>query len=224
MISSHDSIPCGTARQQQSTTLLLVRHAHTSATGVSLSGRAADVPLSLHGRAQLRDLCAALHQIPIAAVYSSPLERARATAEALAEARSLIANLNDDLVEVDFGEWTGRMFAELERSPEWQTFNRCRSTTQIPGGEHPAAVADRAVRALDAIQRAHPGQTIVVVSHAEIIRSAVLRYLGYSLDLFCEIHIPTASITRVVFEANDACVVAVGGVALPGSVVSRIRR
>ena len=205
----------GTARQQfgrlvTATTLLLIRHAHTAATDVSLSGRALNVPLSPLGKEQLRDLCTVLYDVRIDAIYSSPLERARATAKAIAERQSLAVHVRDDLSEVDFGEWTCKTFAELEGTPEWRRYNRYRSTAQIPGGEHPATLAARATRALDDIQRVHPGHTVAVVSHAEVIRSAVLRCLRRSLDLYHEIEIPPASMTEIAFTANGAQVMSVG--------------
>jgi probable phosphoglycerate mutase len=114
------------------------------------------------GKEQLRDLCTVLYDVRIDAIYSSPLERARATAKAIAERQSLAVHVRDDLSEVDFGEWTGKTFAELEGTPEWRRYNRYRSTAQIPGGEHPATLAARATRALDDIQRVHPGHTVAV--------------------------------------------------------------
>lgn len=190
--------------------LLLIRHAHTSAVGSSLSGRTDNVPLSEHGRQQLAALCYALRGVRIDAIYSSPLERARATAQALADERGLTVSLRDELLEVDFGEWTGKTFVELDALPEWQTFNRRRSSAQIPGGEHAVEIALRATRTLEAIQRAHPGETVAVVSHAEIIRSAVLHYQRRSLDLFHEIDIPPASVTEVRLSAKGAEVLSVG--------------
>jgi probable phosphoglycerate mutase len=190
--------------------MLLIRHAHAAGTDTSLAGRAANVALSPLGQQQLTTLRAAVRDISIAAIYSSPLERARQTANAVAAEHSLAVEAYDELIEVDFGEWTGRTFQELEELAAWRMYNRSRSTTQIPGGEHPSAVARRATRALEALHRRHPGETIAVVSHAEIIRSAVLRYLGYSLDLYHELEIPPASITKIAFTTNGPTVVAVG--------------
>jgi probable phosphoglycerate mutase len=192
------------------TIVLLIRHAHTAALAVSLSGRSADVPLSVLGGRQLLELRAALHGARIDAIYSSPLERARTTAQALADDRGLVLGLSDELLEVDFGEWTGKTFAELDAIPEWQLFNLRRSVAQIPGGEHAQAIAVRATRALETIRRAHPGETVAVVTHAEIIRSAVLRYWDRSLDLYQEIDIPPASVTRVRLSVKSAEVSSVG--------------
>lgn len=216
MNSSRAAVSRGTARQQAvqptaETLLLLIRHAHTAAVGTSLSGRAANVPLSVLGRQQLRDLREALREVRIDAIYSSPLERARATAQALAHERQLVVCCRDELLEVDFGEWTGKTFAELDAIPEWHTFNVRRSVAQIPGGEHAVEFALRATRALEAIRRAHSGETVAVVSHAEIIRSAVLRYRRRSLDLYHEIDIPPASVTRVRLSASRAEVLSVAG-------------
>jgi probable phosphoglycerate mutase len=205
----------GTARQrllpiERASLLLLIRHAHTSAVGTSLSGRTDNVPLSEQGRQQLVALCQALRGVRIDAVYSSPLERARATAQAVADERELTINLRDELLEVDFGEWTGKTFVELEALPEWQAFNRRRSAAQIPGGEHATAIVARATRALEAIARGHPGETVAAITHAEVIRSAVLHYQRRSLDLYHEIDVPPASITEIRLSAKGAEVLSVG--------------
>jgi probable phosphoglycerate mutase len=174
----------GTARQrllptERASLLLLIRHAHTSAVGTSLSGRTDNVPLSEHGRQQLVALCQALRGVRIDAVYSSPLERARATAQAVADERELTINLRDELLE-------------------------------IPGGEHATAIVARATRALEAIARGHPGETVAAITHAEVIRSAVLHYQRRSLDLYHEIDVPPASITEVRLSAKGAEVLSVG--------------
>ena len=134
---------------------------------------------------------------PLAAVYSSPLERALETARPLAAARNLDPQVREDLNEVDYGHWTGLSFDELAALPAWQEYNRHRSTAPVPQGERAADVQSRIMTALQVLRVRHEGQAFAIVSHAEVIRSAVLSCAGVSLDLFHTIDIDTASVTGV---------------------------
>src|SRR5215207_4417571 len=127
------------------TVILLIRHAHTDAVGRVLTGRAAHVPLSSVGRAQADRLGRALAVLPLAGVYTSPLERAVETARAIARHQAVAVLEDADLHEVDFGDWTGRTFQELDDVEAWQAFNRHRAAAVIPRGESPALVQERIV-------------------------------------------------------------------------------
>ena len=176
------------------TTILLIRHAHTDAVGRYLAGRTPGVALSAVGRAQVKDLLTLLCGRTIDAVYSGPLERARETATPLAASRGLPVHVRGDLDEVDFGAWTGRTFDELALLPEWKTYNTSRSTAVVPGGEDAATATTRIVRALAVIRSRHPCGTAAVVTHAELIRYAMLHALGWSPDRFSQVEIAPASV------------------------------
>ena len=190
-------------------TALLVRHAHTDAVGRYLAGRRPGLSLNEEGRTQLVSLRARLADLPLDAIYSSPLERAIETAAAIARGRGLAIYERDDLQEVDFGDWTGRTFDELAPLSAWQTYNRARASAEIPGGESPRALTARICGALEQIRRMHPCGTVAIVSHAEPIRAAVLAYRGLSLDLFHTTEIEPASITTLRIAPDGA--VAVSG-------------
>jgi probable phosphoglycerate mutase len=180
------------------TKVLLVRHAHTDAVGRRLVGRTPGVPLSAAGRAQLPALRALVARPRPTALYASPLDRTMETARAIADATGLAIVPCEPLMEVDFGEWTGRTFEDLDTLPEWQHFNSHRASAPVPGGEPAAAVQARIVWALDALRAAHPGETIVAVTHADVIRAAVIHHLGSSLDTVQRIEIAPASVTTIV--------------------------
>ncbi len=186
-----------------STTVLCIRHALTDAVGVRLTSRAPGVPLSDVGQRQAQQLRERLRGVPLAAVYSSPLERAVATAEPLARDRMQPVHIVEGLTEVDFGEWTGLTFAELEPKPEWQHFNRDRSTAVVPGGETPAGVQRRIIATLSTLSSAHPGETIAAVSHGDVIRNAVLYAAATPLSLWHRFDISPASITALVFTDGE---------------------
>jgi probable phosphoglycerate mutase len=177
--------------------VLLIRHAETDAIGRYLAGRKAGVHLSDAGRAQAGRLPARLARHDLRALYASPLERAIQTAEPLAKERGLDIRLREGFTEVDFGTWTGLSFETLQGLSGWQEFNTRRALAASPGGERLADMQARAVTALEELSTDHPDVTIAVVSHAEIIRSVVLHYLGVSLDLFHRIEISPASVTTL---------------------------
>ena len=192
----------GPAGAHGTTVALLIRHAHTDALGRILAGRGAAVPLSSAGRAQADRLGRTLAALPLAGIYTSPLERAVETARAIARHQAAPVQEDDDLNEIDFGEWTGRTFQELEPLEAWQAFNRRRASAVIPNGETPDLVQERMVGAITRLTGAHRGRTIAMVSHGDVIRSAVLYIAGSSLDLWDRFEISPASITAVAVSRN----------------------
>lgn len=179
------------------TRFLLIRHATTDSVGKRLSGRTPGVPLNEAGRAQARKLAERLAGLPIAAIYSSPLERAVQTAEPLAKVRNLAAVISQDFLEINFGDWTNCPFEELESQPLFQRFNSFRSGTRIPGGELMLEAQARIVAGLERLRTRHPHETVAVVSHADLIKAAVAYYTGIQLDMFQRLEISPASVSMV---------------------------
>lgn len=176
-------------------TLILVRHAAHIHLNAILSGRTPGVPLSDAGRAQAARLAARLAPRGVDAVQASPLDRARETAAAVAQVAGLDFEITDGLQEIDFGEWTGRRFDELAGDPAWDRWNAHRGTARPPAGESMAEAQARIVAHLDATARAHDGRTVVLVSHADMIRAAVAHVLGLELDNLLRFDIDPASAT-----------------------------
>ena len=185
------------------TVLLLIRHAITDAVGVRLTSRLPGVALSAAGRAQLQPLRARLLDVPLAAVYASPLERTMATAEAIARGRGIVVRALESLNEVNFGDWSGMTFAELDRLPAWRRFNDARGSAPVPRGETAAEVQHRMMETIERLASAHRGDTIALVSHADVIRTAVLAIAGTPLDLWHRFEIGPASITTVAYEGAE---------------------
>jgi broad specificity phosphatase PhoE len=177
--------------------VLLIRHGHTDAVGRTLVGRMPGVSLSPAGRREAERLASLLSGYPLQAIYTSALQRARETALPAARRLRVPLHEHDGLMEVNFGEWTGRDFAELEQLAGWRHYNAQRASAPVPGGECAAEVQRRILSTLESLARRHPDQTIAAVTHAELIRAAVLYYRGLSLDRFSECGIDPASITAV---------------------------
>ena len=166
------------------TTILLVRHGDTDAVGTLLAGWKSGWHLNSRGREQVGNLAQSLSRLPIEAIYTSPLERAVETAQAIGMPHAAIPCIREDLGEFRFGEWEGRTFEDLNNDPLWHQFNSKRSTVRAPGGELMAEVQTRMSSEIENLRRKHEGGTIVLVSHADPLRSVIARYLGLSLDLF----------------------------------------
>ena len=178
-------------------TVLLIRHAVHVELGRILSGRRRDVALSREGLEQAAILGDLLGTLEIAAVYSSPRERAWYTAREIAESHGIKVAAEDRLDEVDFGEWSGNSFAELEGEPLWQQWNEQRSTARPPGGESMAEAVDRTEGFLREAAAEHDGATIVAVTHCDIIRGMIARCLGLSLDNILRFDVEPASVSRI---------------------------
>lgn len=179
------------------TTILLIRHASTDDVGRRLSGRAPGTHLNDRGVAEARHLADRLEAVPLAAIYCSPLERARDTAQPIARTRSLSIREQLDLIELDFGEWTGRDIDSLRADPAWQQFNSHRSGTRIPGGETLLEVQARVVKALTDLHGVHDGENVAVVTHADVIRAALAYFAGMPIDLSLRLDIAPASVSIV---------------------------
>jgi probable phosphoglycerate mutase len=204
-----------------STLVLLVRHASTSSTGKILPGRAPGLHLSDEGRRQAEAAAKRLAAVPrIAAVYSSPLERARETAAAIARAHGLAVRIERGLLECDVGGWTGASLRRLARTREWAAVQRHPSGFRFPGGESFVEMQWRIAEAVRRLVERHPERTIVAVSHADPIKALLAHVLGTPLDLFQRFAIAPASVSAVAFGREWATALTVnstdGGLAALG--------
>ncbi len=184
------------------TRILLIRHAHHDYIGRAIAGWRAGVSLSAQGKVEAAALAERLASAEINAIYSSPLERALETALPLSKRLDLQIEVRDALGEVQFGEWTGRTMAELDADPLWHRFNRYRSSTRAPNGELMLESQARIVGEIERIREQHPNGMIAVFSHGDVIRAAVLHYLGMPIDLFQRIEIHPASVTTMDLDEN----------------------
>jgi probable phosphoglycerate mutase len=129
------------------------------------------------------------------AIYTSPLERARETAEAIARPNALTVEPLDDLGEVRLGRWEGRAIADLDRDEEWRRYNAFRSGVRIPGGELMIETQARMVRVLMGLVERHRDQLVAIVSHADPLRCAIAHFLGIPLDLLLRFEISPAGVS-----------------------------
>lgn len=176
---------------------LLIRHGQSDAVGRWLAGRRDGVPLNAKGRREAEALSQSLRWLPITAVYSSPLERARDTAQPLARDHGLEIKTREALTDIDFGDWTGKSLDELTALPEWDAFNRDRGHACAPHGESLVEVQRRIVDELIGLSHLHAGEMVAIVTHAEPIRCAIAAFDCRSLDDVLAVEISPAHVSTV---------------------------
>ena len=189
------------------TTVILVRHGSHDLLGKVLAGRMAGVSLSAAGRDEAERVAQRLAGEPVAAVYASPLERAQETAEPIAARHGRPVETAPAILEIDFGDWTGRRFDELAADPRWPVWNSERASSRAPGGELMAEAQARIGGALESWRTRHPDRTVVAVSHGDVIKAAVCQVLGLSLDRHDTFAVDPASLTTLVAWAGGGQVV-----------------
>jgi len=179
----------------------LLRHGEPSVFG-RINGRLPGVGLSAKGRAEIAAVAGRLAEEKIDAIYASPLQRTRETAEILADRLALPVQYREDVIEIDYGEWTGLTFDKIRQDERWQMWARSRSIAAVPGGESWHRVQERVVGALFDLRQAHPEGSVVVVSHGDVIRAALLFALGMPLDFYSRIEIAFASLSTIRLDGS----------------------
>ena len=193
------------------TRFLLIRHGLTDAVGHGYADSNYGASLNDNGRAQAEQLARRLAGLPLDAVVSSPLPRARETAALIAESHGVTLDVREAFVEYEFGEWDGARFSDLTRDPRWRQFNHCRSVNAAPDGELMLDVQRRAVSALLNLASQWPGGTVAVVSHGDVIRALLLFFLGMPIDFLHRLEIDPAHVSVVDVNADGPTVRLVNG-------------
>jgi probable phosphoglycerate mutase len=189
------------------TTVHLVRHAVHPLVDRVLVGRTSGAQLGKEGREQARALARRLAGDRIAAVQSSPRERALETAALIAAPLGLPVDIVPELDEADFGQWAGCSFEQLNRDPRWFAWNSERGTARPPDGETMLELQKRILGHLSRLQEEKAETKVVLVSHAEVIRAALLHFLGIALDGFARVEIAPASISTLLLNGSGAQVI-----------------
>jgi len=193
------------------TTFLLIRHGLTDAVDRRLAGIAPGTHLNETGLAQVTRLVAQLHDVPLAAIVSSPLERTQETADPICRDHGLPLETNAAFLEYDVGAWTGLPFTALDTNAAWHRFNAARSVTRPERGELMIDVQQRAVTALLALDARVRHGNVAVVSHGDVIRAMLLFALGMPIDFYHRLEILPARISIVDLTGDLPRVLQVNG-------------
>jgi probable phosphoglycerate mutase len=181
------------------TTIVLIRHAENDwVRSGKLAGWTSGVHLNDEGKRQAEALSARLANVKLRAIYSSPLERAVETAEAIVSHQpDLTIQLEPDIGEAHYGQWTGESIRKLARTRLWQVVQSQPSRAQFPDGETLREMQSRAVGAVERICISCPNGFVAIISHADVIKSVVAHYVGMHLDMFQRLLIAPASISII---------------------------
>ena len=195
------------------TTVILLRHGRTTANaGGVLAGWTPGVQLDETGAAQVKAVGERLATVPLTAVVSSPLERCRQTADAIAAGREVQVQDDKRLGEARYGDWTGRTIKELSKDPLWKVVQQHPSAAVFPGPEG-EGLAQTQARAVAAVRdwNARLGQDAVwlACSHGDVIKAILADALGLHLDQFQRIVVDPASISVITYTETRPFVVRV---------------
>lgn len=188
-------------------TLLLIRHGENDYTKKGkLAGHLPNVHLNERGQQQAQALADALKDVPLTAIYASPLERAQETAAPIAAARGLSIQTDADLIESFVGKWQGRSWRVLSLTKAWKIVQRAPSRFRFPGGESFPEMQTRITSALERIAAKHKGRQdiVAVVFHADPIKLAVAHFIGMPLDHFQRLGCDTGSLTMLHLSESGA--------------------
>jgi probable phosphoglycerate mutase len=169
--------------------------------------------LSTQGLEEVQALAARVSGMHFARIYTSPLERTLVTARVLAKHVSCELSVMSELIELHYGSWTEATFAHLQPDDHWQRFNQHRSGTRIPGGETMLEVQSRVVHTLLALRARHPQEQVMVISHADVIRAALLYFLGMPMDFYGRLELGPTSISQLELGTMDARILRINDLA-----------
>jgi probable phosphomutase (TIGR03848 family) len=199
-------------------TLLLVRHGLTPMTGPVLAGRTPGVHLDERGQKQAAAVAERIAAVPLTTVITSPLDRCLETAQAIQDAQHAAGRepdwqLDERLLECDYGDWTGRQIKDLAKDPLWKVVQSQPSAVRFPGGE---GLAEMSVRAVGAVRDwdARLGEDAVWVActHGDVIKAIVADALGLHLDQYQRIVPDPCSVSVIRYTQTRPYVIRVNDV------------
>ena len=192
-----------------------MRHAAHDRVDRVLCGRMPGVGLGEAGQRQAEALARRFACEGVDAVWTSPLQRARETAEPVAARLGLAARPCDALCEIDFGAWTGQAFDALRDDPRWRRWNEARGSERPPGGESMTEAQTRAAAEVERARAEHPDGRVVLVSHGDVIKAVIAGVLGLSLDAHARFEIAPASISALAVWDGGGKVLSMNEAAAP---------
>jgi len=177
--------------------IYLVRHGETAWNKAKIFRGRRDIPLNEQGRLEAACAARALREVPLAAIYSSPLSRARDTAEAVAAGHGLAVIVDEAFTDIDYGEWTEYWDTEarLKFGDQYRQWKESPHLVKFPGGESLDDVRRRAAPRLTELARQNPEGTIALVSHRVVLKLLLCEAKGLDNSHFWEVRLDTGAIS-----------------------------
>jgi broad specificity phosphatase PhoE len=191
----------------------LIRHGEHDWLKKGIAGRIPGVSLNALGKQQAQDLARRLAAVKFDVIFSSPLERAMETAEPVARSKGMEIVVTPEIIELDFGEWSGVTFEKLRADPRWAEWNQKRSIVRMPGGELMTEVQTRIVAFIDRVHREKKKGSFALFGHGDVIRAAICYWLGMPLDFIPRVEVEPGSVTILRIDDGGPHMVAVNRVA-----------
>ncbi len=189
-----------------SLSLFLLRHGETPWNREGRYQGCVDIGLSPEGMAQAQAAARLLARHPLAAVYSSPLSRARETAEAIAAAHGLPVRIDPAFREICHGLWEGLTAEEVRaRFPDlYARWRLAPETVTMPDGESLSDVSARVLDGLEHLRASHDGETVCLVAHGTPVRLLVLEALGMPPERLWTFPCPPAGLSELLFNGDSS--------------------
>jgi alpha-ribazole phosphatase len=185
-------------------TIIFIRHGETdSVKNNKLCGRT-DIPLNFNGINQSNKLLDFLYKIEPDIIYSSPLTRARQTAEIISNHFNKSFIISDDLKEIDFGDWEGCSFSELESSnkTDYKKYLNNPGSFTPKNGESINSLIGRSQKFIDILLK-NDQKTTYIVTHGGPIKASLINFMNMPIDKFWNVQIPHGSATKYKYENNS---------------------
>lgn len=184
---------------EKKTRFYLIRHGETQWNREGRYQGATDIALSPEGRAQAKLVAKRFRYLPLDAIYVSPLQRARQTADAIAEETGLTPIVDEHFKEINFGEWEGHSIPQLTEKygQAYLDFYENPFEHPFPGEGSFAKVTERSVAGFEELLRRHPGERIAIVSHGGLLRVLLVAVMGMDLNFYRKTWMTNTSITTV---------------------------
>lgn len=175
--------------------IILVRHGQTDENVSGKISGQGPAPLNTHGRQQAEATAEVLTGLGVSRILTSPVIRARQTADILAECLRIGTENIQDLREVEYGDWEGKHFSEVRNHPVAQQVFNDPIKAVFPNGEGLYQVQQRGVHVIESAHQRYPQGVIVLVSHGDVIRTSLAHYLGMPFNEYRHLNLDNGAIS-----------------------------
>jgi len=180
------------------TTFLLLRHAHSVANKAGiLAGQLEGIGLSKDGIAQVNKLTSSFENLKIDRIISSPMQRCLETVEGIARSKRKRISIDERLIEMNYGSWSGKKLSKLSRMKDWKVIQTKPSAFRFPQGESFKELEERIESLLKDLSRKYPKETILIITHGDIVKIAASLTVGSGLNNFQKFAVDPCSLTTL---------------------------